>query len=226
LEFGILSFWNLNLFYTIMKKTFLLLAGIALFMGCKSAQNATSKNNAALNELVSIMQGHYSSEKQSLEDKDYYNISLRMMPIWKNKGNYLFVEQAIFDKQDKPYRVRVYKVSQRNDTEFISEIFTLKNEKDWIGKWATPEAYDKLTEADMELKQGCDVVLKRVAKNKFEGSTGDKTCPSELRGASFANSKVTVTENEILSWDQGFDKEGKQVWGATKAGYEFIKIKN
>ena len=209
-----------------MKKTFLLLAGIALFIGCKSAQNATSKNSAALNELVSIMQGHYSSEKQSLEDKDYYNISLRMTPIWKEKGNYLFVEQAIFDKQDKPYRVRVYKVSQRDDTEFISEIYTLKNEKDWIGKWATSETYDKLTEADMELKQGCEVVLKRVAKNKFVGSTGDKTCPSELRGASFANSKVTVTENEILSWDQGFDKEGKQVWGATKAGYEFIKIKN
>jgi hypothetical protein len=46
-----------------------------------------------------------------------------------------------------------------------------------------------------------------------------------LRGASFANSIVTVTQNEILSWDQGFDKEGKQVWGATKGGYRFIKMK-
>jgi len=209
-----------------MKKTLLLFAVIALLISCKPAQNSSSKNSEALNELVSIMQGHYSSEKQSLEDKDYYNISLRMTPIWKDKGNYLFVEQAIFDKQDKPYRVRVYKVSQRSENEFVSEIYTLKNEKDWIGKWATPEAYDKLTEADLELKQGCEVVLKRVEKNKFTGSTGDKTCPSELRGASFANSKVTVTKNEILSWDQGFDKEGKQVWGATKGGYHFIKMKN
>lgn len=208
-----------------MKKTFLVLAGIVLFFGCKSAQNQSSKNSDDLNELVSIMQGHYSSEKQSKEDTDYYNISLRMTPIWKDKGNYLFVEQAIFDKQDKPYRVRVYKVSQKGD-EFVSEIYTIKNEKDWIGKWATPDAYDKLTDDDVELKQGCAVTLKRVDKNKFVGQTGDKTCPSELRGASWANSKVTVTKDEILSWDQGFDKDGKQVWGATKGGYEFVKMKN
>lgn len=208
-----------------MKKTFLLLVGVTLFISCKSSQNQSSKTSSDLNELVSIMQGHYSSEKQSKADEDYYNISLRMTPVWKAKGNYLFVEQAIFDNQDKPYRVRIYKVHQEGN-HFISEIYTIKNEKDWIGKWATPKEYDKLTEADIELKEGCQVTLKREGKNKFVGSTGDKTCPSELRGASWANSKVTVLENQILSWDQGFDKDGKQVWGATKGGYEFIKIKD
>lgn len=207
-----------------MKKTITILSVFVVFMGCKSGQDVSSKNSTEMRELVTIMQGHYSSEKQSKADEDYYNISLRMTPIWKDKGNYLFVEQAIFDKQDKPYRVRVYKVTQKSGNEFMSEIYTIKNEKDWIGKWATPEAYDKLTDADIELKQGCEVVLKREGKNKFVGSTGDKTCPSELRGASFANSIVTVLENQILSWDQGFDKEGKQVWGATKGGYKFIKI--
>mgnify|MGYP006145591989 FL=1 len=204
-----------------MKKAIVLLIAILLTTACKTNQNQSESKE--LKELVSIMQGHYSSEKQALADKDYYNISLRMTPIWKSKGNYLFVEQAIFDKQDKPYRVRIYKVSQRGN-EFISEIYTLKDEKAWIGKWATPEVYDQLTEADIELKSGCEVVLKRTGKHRFEGATGDKTCPSELRGASWANSKVTVTENTIHSWDQGFDKDGKQVWGATKGGYEFIKI--
>lgn len=207
-----------------MKKALFILAVMALFISCKSGQNQSVKNSSELQELVSVMQGHYSSEKQSIADQDYYNISLRMTPIWKGKGNYLFVEQAIFDKQDKPYRVRIYKVSQRGE-EFISEIYTLKDEKAWIGKWANPEAYDQLTEADIELKQGCEVTLKRIGKKKFQGATGDKTCPSELRGASWANSKVTVTETQILSWDQGFDKDGKQVWGATKGGYEFNKIK-
>ena len=195
-----------------------------LFSSCKSAAHKERETDKNLKELVSIMQGHYSSEAHSIEDKSYYNISLRMTPIWKEKGNYLFVEQAMFDKQDKPYRVRVYKVSQRGD-EFVSEIYTLKNEKDWIGKWTNPEVYNQLSETDIELKQGCEVVLKRVEKNKFSGSTGDKTCPSELRGASFANSIVTVTKDGIVSWDQGFDKDGKQVWGAEKGGYKFVKIK-
>ena len=208
-----------------MKKLFLIaILGIAI-ASCKSGQNVASKSEANLNELVSIMQGTYSSEKQSVKDTSYFNISLRMVPIWKNKGHYLYVEQALFKKQDKPYRVRIYKVSQRGENEFISEIHTLKNEKEWIGKWATPEAFDALTENDIELKQGCGVVLHRIEKNKFVGSTGEKTCPSELRGASYASSKVTITPTQILSWDQGFDKDGKQVWGATKAGYVFDKLK-
>lgn len=207
-----------------MKKTIILITFIGLLISCKSSQgNASRTDSAAMEELVNIMQGFYSSEKQSVADTTYFNISLRMVPIWKNKGHYLYVEQAMFEKQEKPYRVRIYKLTQKGAT-FISEIHTLKNEKEWIGKWQTPEAFDALSENDIDLKQGCEVVLKRIGKNKFVGQTGNKTCPSELRGASYASSKVMVTKNEILSWDQGFDKDDKQVWGATKSGYIFIKI--
>lgn len=208
-----------------MKKTLLIAILFITIASCKSNQNLVSKSESNLKELITIMQGSYSSEKQSVKDTSYFNISLRMVPIWKNKGHYLYVEQALFKKQDKPYRVRIYKITQRSENEFISEIHTLKNEKDWVGKWATPEAFDAISENDIDLKPGCGVVLQRVSKNKFVGSTGEKTCPSELRGASYASSKATVLSNEIISWDQGFDKEGKQVWGATKAGYIFLKIK-
>ena len=208
-----------------MKKTLLIAILFITIASCKSNQNLVSKSESNLKELITIMQGSYSSEKQSIKDTSYFNISLRMVPIWKNKGHYLYVEQALFKKQDKPYRVRIYKITQRSENEFISEIHTLKNEKDWVGKWATPEAFDAISENDIDLKPGCGVVLQRVSKNKFVGSTGEKTCPSELRGASYASSKATVLSNEIISWDQGFDKEGKQVWGATKAGYVFEKLK-
>jgi hypothetical protein len=205
-----------------MKKQLFTLLISLIIVGCKPTQQHKTND---LNQLVAIMQGTYSSEKQSIEDKEYFNISLRMIPIWKEKGNYLYVEQAMFEKQDSPYRVRIYKVSQRND-EFISEIYTLKNEKEWIGKWKTPKAFDNLAETDIELKPGCEVILKKQPDGTFIGQTGEKTCPSELRGASYASSKVSVTPTQILSWDQGFDKDGKQVWGAVKGGYIFDKIKN
>lgn len=207
-----------------MKKIIVLLA-VVIAVSCKSGQNKTTQKDAELSELVNLMQGTYSSEKQAAADTAYYSISLRMVPIWKNKGNYLYVEQALFKKQDKPYRVRIYKVSRKNNNEFISEIHTLKNEKEWIGKWRTPEAFDALTENDIELKPGCEVVLRRLGKNHFGGSTGAKTCPSELRGASYATSKVTLKEDQIISWDQGFDQNDKQVWGATQGGYFFDKLK-
>jgi len=209
-----------------MKKIIILLLTLTtLFFSCNSTKTiSTTGDSSELKELLTIMQGQYSSEAHSKRDTTYFNISLRMVPIWKNKGHYLYVEQAMFTKQEKPYRVRIYKVSQRGN-EFVSEIYTLKNEKEWIGKWKTPEAFEKLSETDIELKQGCEVILKRIGKNKFSGATGNKTCPSELRGASYASSIVTVTKNEILSWDQGFDKNDKQVWGAEKGGYQFVKYK-
>ncbi|GAA4076621.1 chromophore lyase CpcT/CpeT [Flavobacterium cheonanense] len=207
-----------------MKKIIILLLTLTtLFFSCNSTKTISNTGDSSeLKELLTIMQGQYSSEAHSKRDTTYFNISLRMVPIWKNKGHYLYVEQAMFTKQEKPYRVRIYKVSQRGN-EFVSEIYTLKNEKEWIGKWKTPEAFEKLSETDIELKQGCEVILKRIGKNKFSGATGNKTCPSELRGASYASSIVTVTKNEILSWDQGFDKNDKQVWGAEKGGYQFVK---
>jgi hypothetical protein len=198
---------------------FIFLVIINLLVGCKSA----STNTNDLKQLFQLMQGHYSSEKQSVADKEFLNISLKMVPIWTDKGYYLYVEQAMFDKQDKPYRVRIYKLYQK-ENDFISEVYTLKNEKDWIGKWKDPKAFDALSMADIDLKSGCEVVLKKQADQLFVGKTGDKTCPSELRGASYATSMVTVNATQILSWDQGFDKEGKQVWGAVKSGYIFDKL--
>ena len=138
--------------------------------------------------LFQTMQGFYTSEKQSLEDKDFYHISLRMTPIWKKKGYYLFVEQAMASKPESPYRVRVYRLVEGENNTFISEIYTLKNEKDWIGKWATPKFYDNLKLEDLELKKGCEVVLKKTSQNEYQGQTGKQTCASELRGAKYASS--------------------------------------
>lgn len=207
-----------------MKKIIITLSIFLFIASCKTSQTKISTAQANLNELVEIMQGSYSSEKQSIIDTSYFNISLKMIPIWKNKGHYLYVEQALFKKQDKPYRIRIYKLSQTNENEFMSEIHTIKNEKRWIGMWKNPEAFDTLSPNDIDLKKGCEVILKRIANNKFDGQTGIKTCPSELRGASYATSKVSIFKNQIISWDQGFDKTNKQVWGAEKAGYIFEKL--
>jgi len=35
--------------------------------------------------------------------------------------------------------------------------------------------------------------------------------------------KLSLKKGELISWDQGFDANDKQVWGATKGGYIFIK---
>ncbi|MEM7186827.1 MAG: chromophore lyase CpcT/CpeT, partial [Bacteroidota bacterium] len=96
----------------------------------------------------------------------------------------------------------------------------------WIGKWRTPEAFDSISPNDLELREGCAVILQRVGDQHFAGQTNSDRCKSTLRGASYATSKVTILSDRIESWDQGFDSEGVQVWGAEQGGYVFDRINN
>ena len=176
-----------------------------------------------LNELFELMQGSFNSEKQALADSTYYNISLHMYPIWEDKGKFLYVEQALNNGKSKPYRQRIYEVTQLDENTFSSAIYTITNDSLWIGKWKTPKAFDQLSLEDINKKDGCEVILKRLKPNHYKGNTGIKTCSSSLYGASYATSEVEIFKNKIISWDRGFDTDGKHIWGAEKGGYIFTK---
>lgn len=196
---------------------------------CYSCKNDPSKTNGDskpnhLPELFAMMQGSFNSEVQAQVDTTYLNISLHMYPIWTDKGNFLYVEQALNTKQDKPYRQRIYEVTQLNDSIYSSAIYTIENDSLWIGKWKTPEAFDSLTMDMVSKKEGCDVLLQRIEPNFYKGETGEKTCESTLYGASYATSEVEIMEDKIISWDRGFDNNDKHIWGAEKGGYIFNKL--
>lgn len=180
-----------------------------------------------LEKLFHLMSGTFSSEKQSFEDPDFFHINLIMKPIWsaKKDGYWLYVEQAMATTLDTPYRQRVYHIYQYDDYTLVSKVYEIKNQEEFAGKSHHPETLDKLTQEHLIDKEGCGIYLKKTDKNRFEGSTKDKDCPSNLRGATHTTSSVILTKNGMTSWDQGWDAEGNQVWGAVKGGYRFDKVK-
>jgi hypothetical protein len=196
------------------------------FLVASCAVSNKTKGDTDLGQLKGYMTGSFSSAAQAVQDTNYFDITLHMYPIWpKREGHWLYVEQAVTANQAKPYRQRVYKLEQRDAQTFVSHVYTIKAEKEYVNAWKTPEKFEALALEGIELKSGCEVILKKDG-SQFSGATGDKTCPSELRGASYATSKVTIHSDKIVSWDQGFNAEGKQVWGATLGGYEFLKKKD
>ncbi len=199
-----------------------LLAFLAL--ACGSSRKAAG-DGAALEQLFQWMTGSFSSAEQAARDSAYYDISLHMYPIWKEKGRWLYVEQAVGSMQDRPYRQRVYQVEQLDANTFRSAVYTLPDEAAFVGAWAAPGRFDALTPDQLVLREGCAVILKRQADGSFSGGTEGKGCESTLRGASYATSRVTIREGAIDSWDQGFNTAGEQVWGAVKGGYEFRRLR-
>lgn len=213
-----------------MRHHILFLSLLSLMLSCKNAEpkseDSKVKKGATndLKDLFTMMQGSFNSEIQSQIDTTYFNISLHMYPIWKEKGNYLYVEQALNVRQNNPYRQRIYEVTQLNDSVFSSAIYTIENDSLWIGKWKTPEAFDTLTMDQVSKKEGCEVLLKRIKSEYFKGATDEKTCESTLYGATYATSEVEIFSDKIISWDRGFDDQGEHVWGAEKGGYIFNKL--
>lgn len=188
--------------------------------------NCFSQPEKDLEILARWMQGSYSSEEQSKNDSDYYNISLEMKNIWtdKSSGYWLYVEQAIAERKDQPYRQRIYHLVVE-DGLIKSKIYLLPDEKKFIGGWKNIELFNDIGPDSLQQRIGCEVIIERQDEYTFIGSTVDKNCPSDLRGASYATTEVTISENTLISLDRGYNDKDEQVWGAKNSGYIFKKIK-
>jgi hypothetical protein len=202
---------------------------IALILVCSAdlnGQTAQTLKPKDIKVLYQLMQGSYSSEQQSKEDSAYYDIRLQIVPCWTNKAGemWFYVEQAMSTSMDKPYRQRVYQLKQINDTTIASVVYTIKGGEKYYGDYKKAEPLKNLPIDSLEIRNGCAVLLRKYGKKYFSGSTNKNDCESNLRGASYATSIVTVRKKGLVSWDQGFDKDGKQVWGAVKGGYRFMKL--
>jgi hypothetical protein len=175
--------------------------------------------------LVSWMTGSFSSAAQAAADSAYYDIRLEMAPIWTERDDalWLYVEQAVAGMTDRPYRQRVYRVSQGPDGVFASAVYTLPDPAQLVGAWRQDQPLEGLTPEDLELREGCTVFLRYDGEGRFSGGTEGDGCLSGLRGAAYATSEVTVGPGLIESWDRGFDAEGNQVWGAEKGAYVFLR---
>lgn len=206
-------------------KLFTISAMLAL-VACNPAKQSqtTPLVDEDLNALCALMTGTFTSEEQSKSDSDYYNISLVMTEIWSERtdGKWLYVEQAVATSLDKPYRQRVYHLQHPEKNIFTSDIYTIKDALSLAGLQHDPVKQGKLTFDLLELKDGCTVTLEKKGDMYIGGTNGDD-CPSDLRGAAYATTKIELTNGRLTSWDQGFDAAGTQVWGAIKGGYVFIR---
>jgi CpeT protein len=178
--------------------------------------------------LVDYMVGSFSSEEQAEKDSNYFNIELEMVQLWKDRtdGPWLYIEQAVAESKDKPYRQRVYHLRKRNDGKIERLVYTIPDPLRFAGDYKNEFPLLRLTPDSLILKEGCEVILYQADNGYFEGSTVDKNCGSDLRGASYATSEVMIDKDKMISWDRGFDESGNQVWGATNGGYIFKKKLN
>ena len=210
-----------------MNKSYLLvfLLGTIFLSACANRNLNSTKNSDQLDliNLLNTMSGAFSSAAQAKEDSLFYDINLVMFPIWENdkSAKWLYVEQAVTSMIDKPYRQRVYRLSKQKDGSIESSVFELPAPERFIHGWKEPNTFKWINADSLIVRPGCAVYLKKGADNCYSGSTKERECLSDFRGATYATSKVNICADQVISWDQGWDGDDVQVWGAETRGYIF-----
>lgn len=181
-----------------------------------------------LSTLAAWMTGSFSSAAQAAADpENYFDIRLNMAPIWPARGDavWLYVEQAAAGRLDKPYRQRIYRVTQTGPNVFLSEVFTLPGDPlAFAGAYANPAMFASLTPDALTARDGCAMVLHRSQDGSYNGGTSGSGCASDLRGAAYATSQAHITAESLRTWDRGYDDQGAQVWGAEHGPYVFERV--
>jgi hypothetical protein len=211
----------------------ILVMGILLLAGGEVAGQEAGNSPAAadfpdgLRQLAAWMTGEFSSAEQARTDDSYFAIRLIMARVWPERadGIWLYVEQAVAETPDKPYRQRIYRLIHVGRDIYESQVYELPQPEKLVGAWQTPELLAELSPDQLETRAGCAILLRRQG-DAFVGSTLADLCQSSHRGAAWATSMATIEADGMVSWDRGFDAQGQQVWGAEKGGYVFRKIRD
>ena len=225
------------------------LAGLALvaalLAGCASSEKTRSAHGIATPSspppvlrspadlVAERLAGSYSSAAQAALDSEFFDVRLHMAPIWPERadGRWLYVEQAMATALDKPYRQRIYCVTDAGDGTVLSAVYELPNAAARVGAWRTPEVFANDDPALLTKRDGCVIRLAHApaspaapgTADAWIGSTNGRDCLSSLRGATYATSEVRLYADRIETWDRGFDANDQQVWGAKKGPYRFVR---
>lgn len=188
-----------------------------------------SAHDAAV--LVQELLGTFTSTQQAKADPDFRDVTLNHclatitgVPGYAN-GQYLYVEQALSNRLNKPYRQRFYRIKpMAHGKGLVSTTFEPTNAfvlASAINLCDKPLEARTYTWAEIG-KAKCDIFIQRYG-NVFAGGTTQQGCPSTLFGATYMLQDFSLNKGVMTSWDRGYDASGQQVWGSEKGAYEFVK---
>ena len=193
---------------------------LALACAEPTATETAEPAPTAGDEVTALLEGVFDSSEQAASDYQYYAVQMTLCPVEAPDlgERVLYVEQALVDTLDEPYRQRLYVVDDVDEDTAVSRVFEVTRERKFTGYCE----HQDLPDYEATEKVGCEVYLTR-ADDGFVGGTEGTDCESDMYGATYATSEVTLSEVGITSWDRGFDDSGEQMWGATAGGYEFLR---
>jgi len=179
-----------------------------------------------LNDYIEQRVGSFSSAAQAATDARYDVAVWHIMEIWpggSENRRWLYTE-AWLEDAEAPYMQRVSSVTDNGDGSLMTRRFVIKEAERFLNTNRDQAAIPDRASIELTELQGCEAVVTRAGKGRFEGGTLGNRCGNGYKGASYAISRAVVTEAGMTNWDRGFNAAGEQVWGPAFGGYRFKRL--
>ncbi|KAA8540606.1 hypothetical protein F0562_024475 [Nyssa sinensis] len=210
-------------------KTLVLVGGALLL---KRFTKSTTRWDHTRIVTQSLSGEKFSKEQASRDPDNYFNLRWLSCPAAEmvDGSKVLYVEQAFWRTPHKPFRQRFYMVKpcqkeMKCDVELSS--YAIRDVEEYKNFCDRPK--DQRPQPDEVIGDVAEhlttIYLKRCDRGKrclYEGSTPTDGFPNSWNGASYCTSELSVLKNnEIHTWEKGYDDDGNQVWGVKGGPYEF-----
>ncbi|MEQ8466360.1 CpcT/CpeT family chromophore lyase [Coleofasciculus sp. E1-EBD-02] len=185
--------------------------------------------------LASYMAGQFDNQQQALAEPVWYvhlHLWQRPIPLFSDDSLTLFAEQAPITNLDRPYRQRILRLyqSDQSSTGLQVQYYQIKNPDAVRGAGCHPELLQQLTRDDIIGLPDCrlNVQMQQIGLNNYEFTTtsaSDRPCRFSYQGNNYQVSLgFEVTADEFRSYDKGIDPStGKATWGALLGPFRFTK---
>ncbi|XP_052175826.1 chromophore lyase CRL, chloroplastic-like [Diospyros lotus] len=208
----------------------LALIGAAVLV--KRLTKSTTRRDHARAVAHSLAGQKTSREQASSAPEDYFNFRWLSCPAAEmvDGSKVLYFEQAFWRTPHKPFRQRFFMVKScpkemKCDVELrtyaIRDAEEYKNFCD-RSKDLRPQPEEVIGDIAEHLTT---IHLKRCERGKaclYEGSTPPDGFPNSWNGATYCTSELSILKNnEIHTWDRGYDDDENQVWGVKEGPYIF-----
>ncbi|GAB4845812.1 hypothetical protein Ancab_039221 [Ancistrocladus abbreviatus] len=210
-------------------KTILLIGGALLL---KRLTKATTRWDHARLVSQSLCGEKNSREQAGRDPEHYFNLRMITCPAAEmvDGSKVLYFEQAFWRTPQKPFRQRFYMVKpcqkeMRCDVELST--YAIRDMEEYKNFCDRPKDQRPLPEEVIGdiAEHLTTIYLHRCERGKrclYEGATPPGGFPNSWNGAACCTSELAVLKNnEIHTWDRGYDDDGNQVWGVKEGPYEF-----
>lgn len=172
-----------------------------------------------MNQFLELLIGTFSNKTQAQSHPTRY------AHIWVNHRligeNRIYGEQAYNYLKNRPYRQFVIEVVEEDD-QYRLKNYEIKDAQ----QFAECKNLDKLTDDLLTYREGCDIIMKSIGTDTYQGGTSTCECWVNWQGTkTYVQNEVILSKEDYQVVDRGLHAETHQrVWGSEWGAFKFKRM--